>query len=271
MGMPYQLIAIDIDDTLLHSDLTLSDHTVATIQKAAKMGKFIVLASGRAYSGIKPFYDIFGIQSPAITFGGNQIMDKDGNAIVTHTVSTPDCKKILELAQEYGVHAHVYHDGLIWYPKYNKYAQFYADHYGCSGEERADLLSREDLASPKVLMMEDDTNKILEIQQRAQKLFPHLNVMRSKPTLLEFTDKSYTKGRALQELCDSLGLSIGQTIAIGDSQIDASMIRAAGLGVAVGNAIDEVKDIADFVAPSNDQDGVAFTIEKFMIEGGSSQ
>ena len=49
------------------------------------------------------------------------------------------------------------------------------------------------------------------------------------------------------------------------------MIRAAGLGVAVGNAIDEVKDIADFVAPSNDQDGVAFTIEKFMIEGGSSQ
>lgn len=265
MGTSYKLIAIDIDDTLLHSDLTLSDHTVSTIQKAAGLGRYIVLASGRAYGGIKPFYDIFGIQSPAITFGGNQIVDQDGNAIVTHTVSNADCQKILQLAQEYGVHAHVYHEGVIWYPKHTKYAQFYADHYGCLGEEKADLLLRDDLASPKVLMMEDDTNKILEIQKRAQKLFPHLNVMRSKPTLLEFTDKSYTKGRALQELCDSLGLSIEQTIAIGDSQIDASMIKAAGLGVAVGNAIGEVKDIADFVAPTNDEDGVAFTIEKFMM------
>ncbi len=96
--------------------------------------------------------------------------------------------------------------------------------------------------------------------------FPMLNIGRSRPTFLELNNPEGNKGVALKILSEKLGLKQSELIAIGDNQIDASMIEYAGLGVAVGNALDEIKEIADYISADNDHEGVTEVIEKFILE-----
>ena len=92
-----------------------------------------------------------------------------------------------------------------------------------------------------------------------------LNIGTSRPTFLELNNPDGNKGVALKVLAEKLGLSRDELIAIGDNQIDASMIEYAGLGAAVGNALPEIKDIADYISADNNNEGVTEVIEKFII------
>ena len=92
-----------------------------------------------------------------------------------------------------------------------------------------------------------------------------LNIGRSRPTFLELNNPEGNKGVALKVLAEKLGLSQDELIAIGDNQIDAPMIEYAGLGVAVGNALDEIKAISQYVSADNNHEGVTEVIEKFIL------
>ncbi len=96
-------------------------------------------------------------------------------------------------------------------------------------------------------------------------LSEQLSVMRSKPFFLEFTEKGVTKGTSLSILIDRLGIKREEVIAMGDSYNDAAMIEFAGLGIAMGNAPDDIKQIADYVTDTNNNDGVAKAVEKFIL------
>ena len=104
-----------------------------------------------------------------------------------------------------------------------------------------------------------------EIRERLSKEFPDCAVVKGVPTNLEITDEQATKGNAILKLGELLGISREEIMVCGDSQNDMEMIKAAGLGVAMGNAMPEVKKAADYITLSNEEDGVAAAIEKFVI------
>ena len=115
------------------------------------------------------------------------------------------------------------------------------------------------------MVKEEDHLKVVEAKLQAE-LAEHLSVMRSKPFFLEFTELGVTKGTSLAFLIEKLGITREEVIAIGDSYNDVAMIEFAGLGVAMGNAPDDVKELANFVTDTNNNDGVAKVINTFILE-----
>ena len=119
--------------------------------------------------------------------------------------------------------------------------------------------------TPKVLYVLD-ADKAPAVQKDVEAKFNTLSIKMSKPMFIEFATFGISKGVALQYVADFYNVDIKDTIAIGDSQIDAPMIEVAGLGIAVENAPDALKEIADITCPSNEDDGVAYVIEKYILE-----
>ena len=119
--------------------------------------------------------------------------------------------------------------------------------------------------TPKMILI-DEREKLDEMSKGIKEFIGQdINMFYSKANFLEFTDKNATKGYALKLLADKWGIDSSQVIAIGDNYNDETMLRYAGLGVAVGNAAQGMKDISQYISPSNEEDGVVHVIEKFIL------
>jgi Cof subfamily protein (haloacid dehalogenase superfamily) len=117
------------------------------------------------------------------------------------------------------------------------------------------------------VLMNKEAERLVEVEKKLQKqLEGQLSVMRSKPFFLEFTEHGVTKGTSLNQLIQKLGIKREEVIAMGDSYNDQAMIEFAGLGVAMGNAPDDIKEIANYVTDTNMNDGVAKVVEKFVLK-----
>ena len=260
----YKLIAIDIDDTLLNNSIEISNRVRIAIEKAIEAGVKIVLCTGRTIKGAERFYDQLGLDTLFITAGGAEIYDADKKRVFENEVEPSLVKKVLAYAYERGIHAQVYIDGELIYKERNKYSELYEGPYGHPGKPIPDLMEIE-IKTPKVLYIVDE-DKADAIQQDVEKKFTSLSIKRSKPIYIEFWTPGVSKGMALEFAAKYYSIDLKDTIAIGDSQIDAPMIEAAGLGVAVENAPDSLKQVADITCPSNEDDGVAYVIEKYILE-----
>ena len=260
----YKLIAIDIDDTLLNNNIEITDRVRKAIEKAIKAGVKVVLCTGRTIKGAERFYDQLGLDTLFITAGGAEIYDSDKKRVFEDEVDPALVKQILEYAYERGIHAQVYIDGELIYKERNKYSELYEGPYGHPGTLVPNLMEIE-IKTPKVLYVVDG-DKADAIQQDVENMFTTLDVKRSKPIYIEFLTPGVSKGVALEFAAKYYSIDLKDTIAIGDSQIDAPMIEAAGLGVAVENAPDSLKKVADITCPSNEDDGVAYVIEKYILE-----
>lgn len=265
-NMSYKLIAIDIDGTLLTSDKKLTEHSLNVMKEAEAAGLYCVLATGRVAANVKEIYGPLGLKSPCICSGGAQVVDGDFNMIHTCYIPNPIVKDILNFAKEKDVHVQIFNGENFYFEKQSKWPEIYSGISGLNPVVTPDLHEWpiEKLDTPKVLILAEP-DRLLEVQAEAMERFPMLNIGRSRPTFLEMNNPEGNKGNALKALEAMLGLKQEELIAIGDNQIDESMILYAGLGVAIGNALDEIKDVSDYISPDNDHEGVAHVIEKFML------
>lgn len=265
--MGYKMIAIDLDDTLLGSDGSIPERTAQAVRAATQADMRVVICTGRTIKGMRRFYDTLGLDTLMITSGGAEVYDAEGRVIFAYPVEPRLVKQVLQLAQEYNAHAQVYVDGELAYQSRNAYSEIYERSYGFPGIEIPDIYEREDIVTPKVLFM-SEPETILAMKREAEMRFPQLAIKRSKPEFLEFVHPDVSKGEAMKFVAAYYGIDLGDVVAVGDSEIDISMIEAAGLGVAVENASAEAKAAADMVCASNDEAGVADVIEK-IIAGGN--
>ena len=264
--MDYKLIALDIDDTLLNNDRKITPGNAEAIARAMKAGVKVILASGRLVISLKRLYDELALQDASICCSGAQVVDNQGREISSCPIEPEDTSAILELAHELGVYVHVYIDNHFCYEKHTEYSDYYKSVCGFGDRLVPNLREMKDIYTPKILMINDETTTA-RIQPIFRERFPHLNIGRSKPIFLEFNNPAATKGGALKALSEYYGIDKSQMIAVGDNQIDASMIKYAGVGAAVGNAIDEIKEISDYVAAAdNDHDAIKEIIDKFIFE-----
>ncbi|GEN56566.1 haloacid dehalogenase [Halolactibacillus alkaliphilus] len=267
--MTYKMIVLDLDDTLLRDDHTISPITKETLFKAQDQGVKVVLASGRPTYAMRDLGDELHLSdygSYLLSFNGGRITNcKTNEDIFSSTLTFEDVAFLYELSIRENVYIHTYVGDNIITEKNNDYTTIEADITGLPITKVEDFIASVTERPVKILMVEDP-EVLKPLEKKLQKeLSERFSVLRSKPYFLEFTEKGVTKGTSLDHLIKQLGIKREEVIAIGDSYNDQSMIEFAGLGVAMGNAPDDIKAISDYVTKTNMQDGVAHVVQKFIF------
>lgn len=266
----YKLIALDMDGTLLTSDKKISENTKNALKEAEAKGVKVVLASGRPLSGITRYLaelDLLKSDDYALSFNGGIVVNNKTEEIVTSTLlKGSDLKKIYEISKELDINIHAFSlkEGLIT-PKMSQYTKYECDMNGIDFtiKDFNEIKDEEDIV--KVMMIDPQEKLDEAIKKLPKYLYDKYSVFKSAPYFLEFTNKEVDKGKGLKKLGEYLGIKQEEMIACGDAGNDISMIKYAGLGVAMKNATDDVKEVSDYITLSNDEDGIAHIVNKFIL------
>lgn len=267
----YKLIALDMDGTLLNSDKKITELTKKAIKKAAAHGVKVVLATGRPLEGIYASLEELGLICPgnyALSFNGALAVDVcTKKPLFSSSLKGRDYKKLDALSRQLGVNCHAFsvRQGLIT-RRVNRYTQVEADinHIDIHiVDPAADIADDEDII--KVMFIDEPDILSAAAAKLPQWTRDDYNSFRSAPFFFEFMQKNVDKGAGLKQLAEHLHIARDEIIACGDEGNDMAMIKYAGLGVAMGNAIDSIKEAADYITDTNDRDGIAKVIDKFIF------
>ena len=260
---PIELIAIDLDGTLLSSDESVSAANVRTLRRAMDEGVRIVLATGRGLSTPRAIAVELGLNAPVIAAHGALTVDaQDGTEVDHCPIPAEYANEILIDAQHNGHAVAIYRNGIFY--RRRGTPVFMADMVPPHWREVDDLLAPE--LAPASMLRALGTDAVEAISGK----YAHLPIFFRIERWGDFvecamTDIHATKHRALERLCAMYGIGSDRVMAIGDSPNDVPMMEFARLGVAMGNASDAVKNAADIVTSTCDEDGVASVIEQYVL------
>jgi Cof subfamily protein (haloacid dehalogenase superfamily) len=295
----YKLIAIDIDGTLLKTDKTLSPSTIKAIKEATQKGVKVILATGRPIQGVEKYAKELNINSEedyGIACSGAFVQCLGTKKVLFEsTLSYDDLQFLYNMAQELKITLNILlqKEDLILTPTLNLTTQLeamlsnlnmkiidfnalnkdivinravYINENASFTEHLRNLIKRNNysLTLPKVSSGNDEL--VLDKDNLPEKLFNRFTVLRPSYNTLEILSKGVSKGTGVNLIAERLGIKQEEIICIGDSGNDIAMIEYAGLGVAMGNASPHVKEMADFITLSNEEDGVAHVINKFILK-----
>jgi len=266
--LKYRLIAVDLDDSLLGSDLKISHENKRALFAARNKGVLITIATGRMLDSAMPYIKELNIDIPVITYQGAYIKDtRTGETLVRKPVPGGLAEEILKECKKQNLHVQFYNERSYYFEKENEFSKLYHRMTGIKGEETESLFELLSEEEPIKLLIVDKPSKINQLHSYFKELFGRdLQISISKPDYLEFTNIEANKGNALAILGDILGISKEEIIAIGDSYNDISMVVYAGMGIAMGNAPDALKLHAKYVTKTNDENGVAAAVERFILK-----
>ena len=269
--MEYKLLALDLDGTLTNSKKQITPHTLETLIRAQQeKGLKLILASGRPTYGVAPLANALQLDK----FGGF-ILAYNGGEIINWRTHEIMYKNLLD------------HDVLPYLYECAKKNDFaivtYENEYVLTEKPDDEYVLKEALLNvmkikkvdnfleavrhpiAKCLIVGEPTHLAILEKEMQEQLKDRMGVFRSEPYFLELVPKGIDKARSLSVLLEELELKREELMAAGDGFNDLSMVRFAGMGVAMANAQDVVKENADFITLSNDEDGVAYAVEKFIL------
>ena len=266
----YKAVFLDMDGTLLKSDHSVSEPTIAMIRDLTAKGVSVVLVSARPLNAVLPTFQHIGLpaHAPVITLNGSYIVEQE-KPVFDVRIDLATTARVTELVQPFKATI-AYYLQREWYAEVS---DAWTDH-----EQRimdvplevapiGDLIrgwKDRDVAPNKMMVMSEAAN-IAAIQQHLRSIYNgQLNIYPSKATYLEVMDTRGSKANAVRFVGKRLGLKPAEIIAMGDNYNDVEMIQFAGMGVAMGNAPDDIKAIADYVTDTNNNDGVRKAMEKFF-------
>lgn len=273
--MKYKLLVLDLDGTLTNSKKEITRHTKETLIKAQEAGLKVVLASGRPTYGVAPLANELELQKYEgyiLAYNGGEIIDWKTRELMYEKQLDSDllpylyrCAKendfaIVTYENEYVLtekpdDEYVLKEALLNVMKIKKVDNF---------------LEAVKHPITKCLIVGEPSRLALLEKEMYEKLKDRMGVFRSEPYFLELVPKGIDKAQSLSVLLEEIGMTKNEMIAIGDGFNDLSMIQYAGLGIAMENAQDVVKQAADFITLSNEEDGVAYAVEKFYLDNSSS-
>lgn len=264
----YKLIAVDMDGTLLRGDHTISTKTKQAIKSVVEKGIKVVLASGRPIEGLERYLEELNLlceDDYVMSFNGSIVQNVKTKAIVCKNIlKGSDLKVLYRLAKEIGVNIHAFTKQGCITPVMNEYTKLEGKINGIEVHE-IDFDTIDDNEDVIKVMLIDPEPVLSEAMKKIpSSIYETYTVVRSAPYFLEFLNKASSKGAGIKALVDYLGIKSEEVICIGDAGNDLDMIEFAGLGVAMGNAFEEVKEVADYITYDNEADGVAHVIEKFI-------
>ncbi|MCL2201787.1 MAG: Cof-type HAD-IIB family hydrolase [Oscillospiraceae bacterium] len=269
--MKYKMIASDMDGTLLNSSFEISERTKQAITDAVNAGVMFVPATGRAAGGTEFINDILTKDMPFIVFNGaSAVMGKTKKVLFDKFLDFELAKEVFEIGYNRGLPMVVWTDKSVHTSKATQETVRYIKSYNPDvNDDTMVISSLEELGRSPVykIFWTDTAAKISAYQDEMTTHFGgKLNCHSSLPVFLEFVSPDASKGTALDLVSKLYGIDQSEIIAVGDGFNDLSMLKYAGLGVAMGNAHDAVKSVCGHVTFSNDNDGVAAVIEEFLLK-----
>lgn len=273
--MPVKLIAFDLDGTLLDGRKNIPETNLQALRAAADAGALLVPATGRIYTGIPEQVRTLPGARYFITINGAYAYDavEDRN-LYSSELSVELCLRLIRYMDGLPVIYDCYQDnwGYITRSMFQRAGDFIPDpgimkmmrELRTPVDNLAETLQQRGRPVQKMQMHFRDLAERDRQLKRVAELFPETAVSSSLPWNIEINSAGATKGQALKALCTALGIDLADVLAFGDGTNDLDMIRTAGIGVAMGNGAEEVKAAADWVAPSNEESGVAVGISKFL-------
>lgn len=267
--MPVRLVVMDLDDTLLGSDLTISERNKKVINQACQEGVLVTVATGRMPLSCRRFVEQIPIEIPVIMCHGAIVKDTagGGEVIFRRVIEKSLAAEAINKMQMEGMHCQIYLKDKIYTNQCNKWAENWRQLSRLQAEEAdlLEILAQEGEGAEKIVSI-DEEDIIADRYNTFKTLFQgKIHLTMSKPNFLEMSAADVNKGAALAFLAERHGIAREEIMAIGDSLNDIEMIQYAGIGVVMGNGRPETKRAADYITASNDEDGVAQAIEKFVL------
>jgi phosphoglycolate phosphatase (TIGR01487 family) len=239
-----KLIALDMDGTLLNSKGEISDENRAAIKEAQDKGVYVVLSTGRSILTCGEYADSLGLTSCLVTVNGSEVYDDKRQLIERNLVDTEDIEWMWNLTKEHRTSFWAIGTDSYWKDKMPE-----------------DVQAKEWLKFGFDVDDDDTRSEILE-KLKAKGKF---EISNSTLKNIEVNPSGVNKARGLKVVCERLGIDMEHVMACGDSLNDIAMIKEAGLGVAMGNAQETVKEAANWVTATNNEDGVAVAIRKWVL------
>lgn len=241
----YKLVALDMDGTVLDDKQQISQTNQLWIQRALDAGIIVMFATGRAMDTVKPYMLELNMNTPTITVNGGDIWENPNTLLKRHQMEYQWIEQLHQLAVQYDT----------WFWAYSSEGLYNKENW---------IPNLENMEWLKFgYYTEDD-----QVRNRILKTISAWNVLEvtnSHPYNIEINPKGVNKATALHEVCRMLNINMSEVVAMGDSLNDIAMIREAGLGVAMGNAQEEVKKASNLITSTNTEDGVAQVIKDYVL------
>ena len=282
MGKDIHIVALDLDGTLLDSEKRLSEANREALARAAARGVLIVPTTGRFFGMMPPAVRDLPFVRYAITINGAQVYDRETDtALVRDEIPLATALGVMELLDRHDVIYDCYRQNWGWmtaalqdkaadYATNEHYLKMVREFRKPVSELKAHL--RETAADgdvQKIMLFsrrdDRDARALKAIAAEMAQKFPEIKVTASTWNNIELNIRTAHKGNALKRFAEHLGFGLENCMAFGDGMNDFTMVEAAGLGIAMANAEPEVKRVAKWIAPSNDEDGVAKGIDRWIF------
>jgi hypothetical protein len=268
----YKILALDIDGTLLNTKKEITPAVAAAVSRLQDAGIPVLIASGRPMQGIRHVADGLHMNERGgyiLSFNGGRITEyKSGEVIYSKPVSQKYYKEVIEYADTLDASILTYDgDEIITEKPDNKYVDIESSVVRMpvrKVENLYETIVRDNVAVDKFLIVGEPEYMISQVEKMAEHFKGRLNVFQSEPFFIEVVPLGIDKASSLGVLLDRLGMTREELAACGDGKNDVTMIDYAGMGIAMENACDEVKAVADYITDSCDNDGVAKAIDKFF-------
>ena len=277
--MAIKVIIMDVDGTLTNSKKQISSKTKEALLKAQNNGVKLVLASGRPDTGLIDFAKELEMDKHhgfLVAFNGSMVIDAQTNEVLfNETMSIEEGKAVLEHMKKFDVIPMIQKENYMYVNNvykcmlnvFGKQANI-IEYESRGGKyllcEKQDLAEFADYPLNKILVAGEADYLKENYLEMMEPFKDSLSCMFTAPFYFEYTAKGIDKAKALDTVLKPLGYTQEEMIAFGDGQNDASMIKYAGTGVAMANAVDELKAVADEITLSNEEDGIAFTLDKYL-------
>ena len=264
--MGIRLCYFDVDATLVDPGRPIPEKLQEALSRCRERGSRLSRATGRTYDSARPYARAIEADAPLILYNGARIQQPDtGEILYDKKLDLEEALTGLELVKRYGLHVNLYLDDVIYIERESEVSRVSAQKNGVGQKPVGDLAGFLKARPTKLLII--GPGEKLEALWADFDRQPHgSEVVRSEPTYLEILPAGVNKGAALKEVSRITGVPLSAMAAFGDSNNDIEMLQAAGLGVAVGNALDNVKAVADYVAAADNGLGVAEGLLEKVLE-----
>jgi Cof subfamily protein (haloacid dehalogenase superfamily) len=262
-----RLVALDLDGTLVGDDLILRPRVREAVAAAQAQGVAVSIVTGRMFAAARPFARELAIGGPIVCYQGAAIFDASTGATLRETTVKPDVTRdTLQWAHDHGVHAQCYADDTLYVEQINRFSQRYT---ALARVEpvvvpslRAAFAERPTI---KIVLVDDAERADRHLAALRELLGARAYLTRSHVDFVEVVDPAVNKGEALAFVAQRHGVSLDETLAVGDAWNDVPLLDAAAVGVAMGSAPPELRAHADLVVADVEHDGVAEALERYVL------
>lgn len=243
--MKYRLLALDLDETLLTKDKQISMESKKWIEQTKKNGVVVIMATGRGRQRVQSIQRELILHTPMVLVNGGEVWGMDEVLLERSLIPRDKVRILHQLAESSGAGYWGYNlENFVGWKQWNE-----------------EMFSKNWL---KFGMRHDDPEALLETK-KVLTTFPDLGITQSGPNNIEIGLRGKSKATGVRRVCKHLGINMEEVMAIGDNLNDLNLIRDAGLGVAMGNANEQLKAVADVVTETNEKEGVALAIQNYLF------